>query len=194
MSFTNLQVVKNNLPPSADQVALTPTASGVSIEHFGHEQSPVKQALITLSGVAQSVVNGTEHQGTKIVSFPQGRFLVLGVTATLQQTTTSVPSSTINGGSTGAVALGTATSSSTTLNSTMADLLPSTAFVSSTTQNVAGAAVSGALAASAQFNGTSTAIDMYLNSAYATTTDVDADGTQTWSGTILITYINLGDY
>jgi hypothetical protein len=37
-------------------------------------------------------------------------------------------------------------------------------------------------------------VDIYLNSAYATTTDVDADATQTWDGTIDITYVVLGDY
>ena len=54
--------------------------------------------------------------------------------------------------------------------------------------------VAAALAAAAQFDGTATAKDMFLNTAYATTTDVDADATQTISGTIVITWINLGDY
>ena len=76
----------------------------------------------------------------------------------------------------------------------MADLLPSTAFTSSTVINVAGTAVSAALAASAQFDGTTTAKDVYLNTAYATTTDVDADATQTISGTVNITWVQLGDY
>jgi hypothetical protein len=76
----------------------------------------------------------------------------------------------------------------------MVDLLPSTAFTSSATINVAGTAVSNALAAAAQFNGTSTPIDVYLNTAYATTADVDGDATQTISGTIVITWAQLGDY
>jgi hypothetical protein len=86
------------------------------------------------------------------------------------------------------------TASNVSLTSTMVDMLPSTAFTSSATINVAGTAVSAALAASAQFNGTATAIDMYLNSAYATTTDVDADATQTWTGSITFHWVNLGDY
>jgi len=76
----------------------------------------------------------------------------------------------------------------------MVDLLPSTAFTSSTTINVAGTAVSAALAASAHFDGTATAKDMYLNTAYANPTDVDGNGTQTISGTVVFTWINLGDY
>ncbi len=159
------------------------------------------KTTITITDLAQAVVNGTEYQGTKIYDFPEGRILILGTTATLQQTTTSAITSTLNGataaggaGAVGAVSLGTATASNVALTSTMVDLLPSTAFNSSLVINTAGTAVSSALASSAQFDGTGTAIDMYLNSAYATTTDVDANATQTWNGTVVIPWINLGDY
>lgn len=153
-----------------------------------------QQVTFTLTNVAQTVVNGTEYQSTKLYDFPAGRILVLGVTATLAQKTTSALASTLNASSTGAVSLGTAAASATTLSTTMVDLLPSTAFTSSATINVAGTSVSAALAASAHFDGTTTAKSMYLNSAYATTTDVDADATQTFTGTITLTFVNLGDY
>lgn len=167
-------------------------AAQVTAKHV--QFGPFCVTTLTLDNVPQTVVNGTEHQGTKIYDFPQCRLSVLGVTATLQQKTTSAIASTLNSGVTGAIALGTATSASTTLNGTAADLLPSTAFTTSTVINVAGTAVSAALAAAAQFDGTTTAKDIYLNTAYATTTDVDADATQTISGTIVVTWINLGDY
>jgi len=154
----------------------------------------VQQVTFTLTNVPQSVVNGTEYQSTKLYDFPNGRINVLGVVATLAQKTTSAILGTLNGGATGAVALGTAAASSTTLATTMVDLLPSTAFASSTVINVAGTAVSAALAASAQFDGTTTAKSLYLNSAYATTGDVDADATQSFTGTITLTFVNLGDY
>ncbi|MBC7603862.1 MAG: hypothetical protein H7255_14540, partial [Ramlibacter sp.] len=126
-------------------------------------------------------------------TFPEGRIGVQGCIASLQQKTTSVLASTLNPSVTGAIALGSATASATTLASTMVDLLPSTAFTSSATINVAGTAVTAQLAAPAQFNGTVTPLKMYLNTAYATTTDVDADATQTISGTITLTYLWLGD-
>lgn len=170
----------------------TAPISTVSVKHVAF--GPFVQTTLTLNNVAQAVVNGTEYQGTKIFDFPAGRISVLGVTATLQQKTTSTIASTINSGSTGAISLGTATASATTLADAMVDLLPSTAFTSSTTINVAGDAVSAALAAAAQFDGTSTAKDVYLNTAYATTTDVDGNGTQTISGTVVITWCQLGDY
>ena len=164
--------------------AVAPASGEIVTKHV--QFGPFCQTTLTLNNVPQAVVNGTEYQGTKIYDFPQGRLLVMGVTATLQQKTTSAIASTLNSG-TGAISLG-------TLDSTMADLLPSTAFTSSTVINVAGTAVSGALAASAQFDGTTTAKDVYLNTAYATTTDVDADATQTISGTVVITWCQLGDY
>jgi hypothetical protein len=175
-----------------DSVTGTSPISTVVAKHVAI--GPLVVTTLTLNNVAQTVVNGTEYQGTKIFDFPQCRINVLGVTATLQQKTTSALASTLNASSTGAISLGTATASATTLATTMVDLLPSTAFTSSATVNVAGTAVSAALAASAQFDGTTTAKDVFLNTAYATTTDVDGDATQTISGTVVITWMNLGDY
>jgi len=169
-----------------------PASGSVSVRH--EQFGALCKTVLTLDNVAQTVTNGTEYQSTQIYDFPAGRLLVLGVTATLQQKTTSTIASTINSGVTGAISLGTVAASNVSLTSTMVDLLPSTAFTSSTTINVAGTAVSAALAASAHFDGTTTAKDMYLNTAYATTADVDGNGTQTISGTITITWINLGDY
>jgi hypothetical protein len=173
--------------------AVTQPATGsikIKREQFG----ALNQITLTLDNVPQAVVNGTEYQGTLIFTFPEGRIHVLGNTATLQQKTTSALDGTLNASSTGAIGLGTATASATTLATTMVDLLPSTAFTSSATINVAGTAVSAALAAGAQFDGTGTAKAMYLNTAYATTADVDADATQTISGTIVLTFVWLGDY
>jgi hypothetical protein len=169
-----------------------PSVATVTARHF--QVGPFVQTVLTLNNVAQAVVNGTEYQGTKIYDFPEGRINVLGVTATLQQKTTSALASTLNASSTGSIGLGSATASATTLATTMVDFLPATAFTSSATVNVAGTAVSAALAAAAQFNGTATAIDLFLNTAYATTADVDADATQTISGTVTITWLMLGDY
>tara|TARA_R110000868_G_scaffold218849_3_gene469674 strand:+ start:759 stop:1487 length:729 start_codon:yes stop_codon:yes gene_type:complete len=174
----------------AQGVGASPVSTSVATE----SSLGVQRTLLTLTDVAQTVTNGTEYQGTKIYTFPEGRILVLGVTATLAQKTTSAILTTLNGSSTGAISLGTATASNVSLTGTMVDLLPSTAFTSSATINVAGTAVSAALGASAQFNGTATAIPVYLNTAYATTTDVDGNATQTITGTVAITWVSLGDY
>lgn len=170
-------------------------APSVSTVTASHQQfGPFNHTILTLANVAQTVTNGTEYQSTKIYDFPEGRISVLGVTATLQQKTTSTLASTLNASSTGGIALGTVAASNVALSSTMVDLLPETAFTSSATVDVAGTAVSAALAAGAQFDGTTTAKDMYLNTGYETTADIDGNATQTISGTVKITWIALGDY
>jgi hypothetical protein len=190
--FEDLSVGKLTMA-GGGQVGTVAAVTGLSAVH--KQVAPIMyQSVFTLSDVAQAVVNGTEYQSTKLFDFPEGRILVLGVTAALAQKTTSALASTLNSGVTGALGLGTAAASATTLATTMVDLLPSTAFTTSTTINVAGTAAKAALASSAQFDGTTTAKSMYLNSAYATTTDVDGDATQTWTGTITVTWIHLGDY
>jgi len=193
----NLVYVSNGL--SWDLSSYSTTAGGTnstssSVVTTHNTDGTVVQSVFTLTDLAQAVVNGTEYQGTKIYDFPQGRILVLGVTASIAQKTTSALASTLNASSTGALGIGTATASSTTLASTMVDLLPSTAFTSSATINVAGTAVGAALAASAHFDGTTTAKAIYVNTAYATTTDVDADATQTLTGTVTVTWVWLGDF
>lgn len=198
MSFKTLQPntgsihITNGDPLDVVGAAVAPASGSIVTKQV--QFGPLCQTTLTLNNVAQTVVNGTEYQSTQLYNFPQGRLLVMGVTATLQQKTTSALAGTLNASSTGAISLGTAAASATTLATTMVDLLPSTAFTSSATVNVAGTAVSAALAASAQFDGTGTAKDVFLNTAFATTGDVDGDATQTISGTVVITWVQLGDY
>ena len=175
-------------------VGSVPSAVGATVNAQHVSLGPLVITTLTLSDVAQAVTNGTEYQSTEIFDFPEGRISVLGCTASLAQKTTSALATTINTGSTMACALGTAAASNVALTSTMVDLLPSTNLTTSTTINVAGSAVGAALAAAAQFDGTTTAKKMYLNTGFATTTDVDGNGTQTISGSVVITWINLGDY
>jgi hypothetical protein len=191
-TYQNVGSIQITDDPTIIGTLSQPVLGSVSrkIERFGG----FHKTTLTLDNVGQTVVNGTEYQGTKIYTFPEGRILVLGVTATLQQKTTSALASTLNASSVGAIGLGTATATATTLSTTMVDILPSTAFSSSATINVAGTAVKAALAASAHFDGTTTAKPVFLNTAYATTTDVDGDATQTISGTVTIAWVFLGDY
>jgi hypothetical protein len=195
-AFTEYRSVTGSVQYTDDPLSagdtVQPATGGITVKNV--QFGPFCQTTLTLNNVPQAVVNGTEYQGTKIYDLPAGRINVLGCTATLQQKTTSTIASTLNASVTGAISLGTATASNVSLTGTMVDLLPSTAFTSSATINVAGTAVTAALAASAQFDGTATAKDVYLNTAYATTTDVDANATQTISGTVTLTWVNLGDY
>lgn len=156
----------------------------------------LRRTRLTLNALSVTLADATVQGGsTKIYDFPEGRVLVLGVTAAIAPTTTSTIASTVNSGVAGVWSLGTAIATAdAALTSTEADLLPSTAWTSSTTINVAAATVVGALAASAQFDGTTTAKDMYLSCCVTGATDIDADGTVAWSGYIDVTYLVLGDY
>ena len=178
---------------------LTPgTASGVAVV-TGLTASDVisgvqHQTTFTLADMAQAVVNGTEYQSTKLFQFPEGRIYVMGAIAHIAQKTTSALASTLNASSTGALSVGSVTSSNVALTSTMADIIPSTAFTSSATINVAGTAVNGVLASPAVFDGTTTPMNLFISTAYATTTDVDADATQTLTGYVTVTWTLIGDY
>jgi len=170
-------------------------ATGVTVSH--KQIGAVVKTTLTLASTPQSVVNGVEYQGTKLWDFPKGDIVILASELSLAQKTTSVIADTLNASSTGAVAVGTAAASNVALTSTMADIVDSTAFVSSATINVAGTAVTNDLDYVATGtltvqDGNTTAIPVYLNSAFATTEDVDADATMTWIGTIAITWLYLG--
>lgn len=159
----------------------------------GDPSGIIHQTILTVAALPQAIADATSWKGTEIYNWPAGRLLVLGCTMSLAPTTTSTIATTIKSGVAGAVALGTTATDSISLTSTEVDLCPSTVTANSTTINVAAAAVGNALATSAQFDGTTTAKKMYLNSSVAAA-DIDGDGTLTWSGTITITWINLGDY
>lgn len=168
----------------------TPAGTGVASETTG--SGPYRRTVLTLTAMPQTITNGaSEFTGTKIYDFPEGRILILGVIATLAETTTSVLATTITTATAGAYALGTVTASNASLTGTMVNLAPSTAYTSSATINVPGAAAVAALAASAPFDGTATAIDMFLNNSIATNS---ADGTLTWTGRIEVAWVHLGDY
>ena len=187
-------LVNSNL---ATDIATTANAVGVkngatvSVVEYGVGE-PVHQTVLTLAALPQAIVDTTaEYRGTLIYTFPECRILLLGATARIAQTTTTTIATSIAAGSTGAFALGSAAASAITLTGTMADMLPSTAYTSSTVINTQAAFFAGALAASAQFDGTTTARPVFFNTAIATGT---IDGAQTINGTITLTWINLGDY
>jgi hypothetical protein len=177
--------------PAASGVGAVPAAVSATVAASEQGSGATRRTVLTLTALSQTIVNGaSEWVGTELYDFPAGRILVHGVTASLAPTTTTTISTTVASGATGAIAIGTVTDDGTH-STTKVDLLPDTAYTSSTVINVAAAAVTAALAASAQFDGTATSKKAFLNNKIATNS---ADGTITWSGTITITWTNLGDY
>lgn len=176
---------------SGTSFGTVPAAVAAKVSASEQGSGATRRTVLTLTGLLQIIPNGaSEWVGTDIYDFPEGRILIIGVTASLAPTTTSTLATTVTTGTTGAIAIGTVTDDGTH-STTKVDLLPDTAYTSSTTINVAAAAVKAALAASAQFDGTTTAKKAFLNNKIAVNS---ADGTITWAGTITITWTNLGDY
>jgi hypothetical protein len=151
------------------------------------------QTVITLTNVSLEIADGAFDDGEKVYDFPAGRILIEGVTANLISTiTTNFNASTDD---LFVIAAGTTTTSVSAdgaLQTTEVDLLPSTS------NDTAGGTVTTftngiALAASAQFDGTGTAKDVFVNMGIPAANDSGAN-TNVVTGTITITWKNLGDY
>lgn len=122
--------------------------------------------------------------GAKIFTFPEGRIMIYGATAkNVVPTTTSIIASTLNASKTLSAGIGTvqtATQDSGTLVTTQQDIVNAFAPVSSATINVAGTGANGKDDGTPQgFDGTATAIALFLNFGVPTATDIDGDATIT---------------
>jgi hypothetical protein len=171
-------------------------ASGTGVVATSEALS-VKTLTLTLTAVAFAMVDEAgvvAYSGLKIADMPEGAISILGAVASIALTKSSAG---VIDTWDGDFALGTATASNNaTLSATEADIIPSTA----TPQAVAGAAnafgQSTGTECPAYFDGTATAKDVYLNFLVD---DADHDVTSTpcnliATGTVKITYVNLGDY
>lgn len=133
------------------------------------------------------------YAGLKVYDFPAGAILFLGAVADLDLTKSSAG---VNADWDGDVGVGTVTASNnSTLATTEQNIIPTTA----TPQAVAGVTTANALSTATEnavVNGTSTAVDAYLN---LLVDDADHDVTTTpcnliVNGTLTLTWINLGDF
>ncbi len=154
----------------------------------------VHKTTITLSAMELAVTDALAYASQKLYDFPAGRILILGTTGSLAWAVTTVRADTINDNAAMDWSVGSAAASSVTLATTMVDLLPKVDKTLDGSVAAFTSASTGALSASAQFDGTGTALDAYLNVSFPTTTDIDADGTLNVTGTVTITWINLGDF
>lgn len=175
---------------SVDGVGAVAGTGNIASETVGG----VHRTTITLSAMALTVTDALAYASQKLYDFPAGRILIMGTTGSLAFSVTSARASTINDNAAMDWSVGSAAASNVTLATTMVDLLPK---VDKTLDGAVAAfttASTGALAASAQFDGTGTALDAYLNVSFPTVTDIDGDGALAITGTITITWVNLGDF
>lgn len=175
----------------ADSTGVGVAGTGVVATETGNV---VRKTVLSLTDVPVTVGNttGISFGGSKIYDFPAGRILLLGatingITFDLTSEDNVTPIATTHGGD---VSIGTTAPTDGTLTGTDVDIIPSTS-IDPISAGITGAA----LAASAQFDGTSTAKDAFLN-ILIDDSDV-ADGASDVilvSGTVTLHWMNLGDY
>lgn len=175
------------------------SVAGLTVEEAG--VGIVRQTRFTFSAMAFAISDTNTYGAQQIYTFPEGRICVLGAVGTITPTTTSVLASTLNTGVTVQWGIGTVTASAGTLATTMQNVIPGTGvtpvtFTASTTINVAPAAATAAFTATVlgSYDGTSTAVKLFLNMGVPTATDIDGDATLTVDGVVTVTWLLLGDY
>lgn len=171
--------------PSAVAGTVTATEKGDGVFH---------QTVLTLTAMPMTVRDVEQGGGAQIYTFPAGRICRLGAIASIAVTTTSALAGSMHAGVTGNWGVGSTTQISVTVATTEQDFVNVTAFTSSATVNVAGAVANGVGAGVlASLDGTGTNVAAFLNLAVVAAGDVTGDATVTVSGTVTITWANLGD-
>ncbi|CAN7452664.1 hypothetical protein [Mesorhizobium sp. LjRoot246] len=174
---------------AAREAGLAPPKLGLKAVTTG--QGGSYRTVFTFAGMQVPVADAQAYAAQKIFDFADGKVRIKGGTARLQFAVLGTRAATINDNAALTWSLGSAAASSATLASTMVNVLASTA----RTLDGVGAALSTAstadIAAAATLDGTP--VDLYLNLAFATGTDIDADGTIAVTGTITLLWENWGD-
>jgi len=150
---------------------------------------------LTLTGANDLDLAGDadNSKGVKVYDFPVGRIHVLGATINASVTVNNAFNASDNDIFYMAVGSVDGTQAANAdLTSTEADLIPKTTL---DTESNATLTLDwhAALAAAAQFDGTTTALDVFVNAAVANASTTKAV-TVAVTGTLTITWINLGDY
>lgn len=172
------------------------TAAGTGVVATNYGGQAIQRTVIKLTDAAVTLADEAgvvAYGGLKIFDFPAGLILFLGAVADLALTKSSAG---VNDNWDGDVGLGTVTASNNaTLASTEQNLIPTT----STPQAASGATTADCKSTSTEsgavLDGTSTAVDAFLN-LLVDDADHNVAGTACnliVNGMITLTWINLGD-
>lgn len=165
--------------------------AGLSVETVGVGAG--FKSTFKFNGMALPVTDALAYASQKIFDFADGIIRLKGGTAKLQFAVTTDRTATINPSASMTWSLGSVAASSITLASTMVDWLAKTTRTLDGTADALSTASSASAAAAASFDGTSTAIDLFLNVGFETNTQIDADGVIKVYGTIILFWENWGD-
>ena len=151
------------------------------------------RAVFTLKDMAITVTDALAYASQKLFTFKEGKVRLKGGTASLAFAVTTTRASTINDSAAMDWSIGSAAASSSTLATTMVDFIAKQDKTLDGTGSAYTTAQAADFAAAATFDGTSAAKAIYLNVAFPTATDIDADGTLTVSGTLTLLFELWGD-
>lgn len=179
---------------AAREAGIAPPVAGLKAVTTG--QGGSFRTVFTFSAMQIAVTDTLAYASQKIFDFAAGKVRVKGGTATLAfavLTARTAGTGTINDSAAMDWAVGTVAASSITLASTMVNVI---AKVDHTLDGVAAAytaPIAADVVAAATFDGTSSAVDVFLNVGFPTNTEIDNDGTLAVTGTITLFWENWGD-
>ncbi len=172
-------------------VGSSPVSTSVATESGS---DVVHKTVLALTDVSVTAGNttGVSFGGTKVYDFPEGRILLLGATLDsltfdLTDAGNATPVAAADGGD---IAFGTTVAGDGTLSAADVNVIPSTSI-----DPISGGVTGAALAVSAQFDGTTTAVDVYVN-VLVDDADVGngASDVILVSGTLTLVWANVGDF
>lgn len=165
------------------------TNKATAVEYMAIQQTVI---TFTLTGDHDlDLADGDHGTGIKVYDMPEGRIFILG--ATIDASITTSANYNASTADTYYVSMGTVVGADDNdLTGTEADIIPRTT-IDTDSGGTLTADWHAALASAAQFDGTATAKDLYVNAACADANNTDAN-TYAITGTATITWINLGDY
>ena len=189
-TLTNDIVLSGTQIIDSEALGAIVAAKCTAVEYQGTTQKTI--LTFTLTGDNDlDLPDGHHGTGIKVFDMPEGRILILGATINASVTTSDNYNASSN--DVFVVSMGTVLGADdNSLTGTEVDIIPSTELdtVGGTSLTLAWGE---ALAASAQFDGTTTPVDLYVNAAIANTSN-DGANTYAITGTVTITWVNLGDY
>jgi len=176
---------------AAREAGIAPPKAGLSVVTTG--RGGAYRTVFTFNGMQITVTDALAYASQKLFDFAPGKIRIKGGTASLAFAVLTARAGTINDSAAMDWSLGSVAASSITLASTMVDVIAK----QDKTLDGAVAAYTTAQAAdvasAATFDGTTTAMDLFLNIGFPTNTEIDADGTLAVSGTITLLHENWGD-
>jgi hypothetical protein len=176
---------------AAREAGIAVPKAGFSIATTG--RGGAFRSVLTFNAMQISVTDALAYASQKLFDFADGKIRIKGGTASLQFAVLTTRASTINDSASLTWGLGSAAASSATLATTMQNVIATTTRTLNGATTALSSASTADVVAAATLDGSATAIDLYLNVAFATGTDIDGDGTLAVSGTITLLWENWGD-